>query len=906
MSSGGDRGRLKALNDYKAFNRAHKKQSISFLDAQARRQRVCESYDDFASILDKFVKIADDAATRNVDCFVVVDIECDYVTPGSNQPDQPFYWHEFFLRQSGLSDDDIAKRRDCQSKLNAEFAKIKNRATKQKRRPQFDTDSRTKGLVKSDIFSLQLACVQDNADTLTTAVHMVKVAETCDGRTMPPAFFRLFSHKSIVWTNVGIEEDLRALNRAFFNDSLIDVRWVDTKSLAESIFGNPMPKLANVQGEGVLGLFQRVFLDKNWTWNKSPAITRSHWWSRQWTDAQIGYALMDVHSIVMVIREILPRLPKTPGQMASLFPLVRDKKATAPAASASFIKDSVTAPFEYNDSSDSENDIIMRWDEPKKSAVVVGKQASVDNKMDDSSSSDEESTSSDDSSSSSSEESVEPAAAAETMDQDEIVEDYRGVLLEECPAIDDEEEVNTRVVDPRASRDVREFDVDVVGKAEFVAPLMSQVGRKLSDRIAKWLRTSVKMNVRSFNKWPNMPMVMATAISGLRRSSAIIRRNINFVLGHFEPKWSEQEKAIFFENVGNAGRLLSPARIIYILKVTEFKIVHLVSLYHEAIFAILSRKPEAAQPFLNLLESLYGKTAAEKLVVFRSYDDNEERAKCFMAATDDAHLVVLCNQIARRFGKKKPAPFRMTHFPSYVAMVARAVDDGVMRFDLAKKIISESVAGDKRTALEALKPYDLLHAHVSHSWGIPTHHPLPPLPPPPFCHDDAFHQVPLKPIKILTQEIASQVAQRLQGEERIFVSVRECNDFAYNASSLGVVGFTAARWEEAFFLFPLSFPSPLQIIAEAIGQKELVCINVKHATHLLGPKFNFVWLGGFRTTRRRNGFFRSAVDNLYEMLDIPLCLNHSRDPLSHPSQIDPVALRHITAELFHMVQADGL
>ena len=889
-----DFSRQKAFREYKSFRASNPKVDVSFLDTLARRRRVCDSYDKFASVLNKFVEVADESAARGIDCYMVVDLEGDYVEPGSKQPRQPHYWHEHQIRQADGTNDDIKDRREIQSQLDKEFSRIKNKATRQKRRPEFEAQSRVRGLVQSDVFSLQLACIQDNDDELTAAVHMVKVAETADGRTLPPALFRLFSHKSIIWINVGIEEDLKALNRSFFNDSLCDIRWVEAKEIVEAVHGKPLPKQSDVQGEGVLGLFQRVFLDKKWTWKKSPLLTRSHWWDRSWTDDQVAYALMDVHSIVMVVREMLPRLPKPLGCMASPFPLRREKKAVALATKGTFIHDSVTAPFEFNESSDSEDDIFMSVRPAK-----VSKQMNV---------------STDDGVGTSFASSVQEvdAAVAKTAD-DEVIEDYRDVLLGDCPS---EIDVDDVIPSTSASSDSLqtmseaiaispEFVVDVVDKNEFIAPLLTHVEQNMVSRLVKMLRAGAKINVRTVKSWPNMPVVLAKAAATFQRFSVTKRRNINLVLSFFASRWSEKEKLVFFENAAAIAHLLSPAKIIGILKMEDFSIAHLVTLHHEVIGDAFVRKPDMARPFLDLLGSVYGKTAAEKLRIFRSYDSDKRRARCFIEAADDAHLVQLCNQVARRHGLERPVAFRMVQLPQCARVVAKAVEEGVMSFDVALKSLTESVAGEKMRAMEMLRPYDLLFPHLMEAWGLSTDdsHPPPP-PPPPVCADDEFHRISRRPIKILTEDLASQVVQLLQKEQRIYISVRECNDYCYDPSSLGAVGFTAAGWDEVFFLFPLSFPSPAKIIVKAIGQRKLVCINAKQAGVLLGPGFNLVWCAQSRLTRRVRGFFRSAFDTFFESVGVSRCPNHSLDPLVHPNLINPVVLKHIVAELQLMVESD--
>ena len=73
---------------------------------------------------------------------------------------------------------------------------------------------------------------------------------------------------------------------------------------------------------------------------------------------------------------------------------------------------------------------------------------------------------------------------------------------------------------------------------------------------------------------------------------------------------------------------------------------------------------------------------------------------------------------------------------------------------------------------------------------VAVYAPLPP--PPPVGIDDAFHRIYRRPIKILAKDMASQAARCLQKEQRIYISVRERNDYCFDPSSLSAVGFTAA------------------------------------------------------------------------------------------------------------------
>ena len=311
---------------------------------------------------------------------MILDTEGDHVIPSqTKRKPQPYFWHKYQLRLDGCTEDQIAQREQYQDSIGAEYARIKNTKTRQNQRPAFEQDSRDRGLVTSDVYSFQLACIQDDDDSLTCAAHLVNIINSVDGRTLPPSLFQLLAHPNVVWMNVGVENDIHALNRAFFEDKLSNVRFLDVKTAVEGVYGSPLPKREDVQGEGGLGLFQRVFSAEKLTWRKSPLITRSHWWTSDWDDGQVHYALMDVHSIAMMMRKLIPHMSLSPGAMSSTYPYKRANKSASRRGRKQRM-DSVTAPFEFASSPNSDDDVFLR-SSPKRepqsptSANTSGKRA---------------------------------------------------------------------------------------------------------------------------------------------------------------------------------------------------------------------------------------------------------------------------------------------------------------------------------------------------------------------------------------------------------------------------------------------------------------------------------------------------------------------------------------------------
>ena len=86
--------------------------------------------------------------------------------------------------------------------------------------------------------------------------------------------------------------------------------------------------------------------------------------------------------------------------------------------------------------------------------------------------------------------------------------------------------------------------------------------------------------------------------------------------------------------------------------------------------------PTIAKPFVDLLGSLYGKLAAEKLRVCWSRDGDKRWARCFIGAVDSAHLAQPSNRVASYNGLELPVAFWMVRLPQCTRMIAKAVRAG--------------------------------------------------------------------------------------------------------------------------------------------------------------------------------------------------------------------------------------
>ena len=322
MSYGNERDRQRCHKEYMGFRRRVPKRDVTFLDDRCRRGRICETVEQLDVFVNGILGLADAAAETGSDVVVVLDVETEYSIPGSTKrkPD-PYFWHRRQLREDGISEVELKGRESFQRQSDAEYAAIKNQKTRQNRRATFRANAREHGMVKSDVFCFQMSCVQDEESEYTFIANPVLISDKsfAGGRLASPPLERLMRHPNVIWVNSGIHGDLLAMSDCFFDGGLIGMRHVELKTLVEDALGEKLTRREDVDGCGVLGIFQRVFLQERWTWEKDPLLTRSHWWD-VWTKEMVEYAFNDVFSVDMVLRQILPNLNSSIRDFAAIFP----------------------------------------------------------------------------------------------------------------------------------------------------------------------------------------------------------------------------------------------------------------------------------------------------------------------------------------------------------------------------------------------------------------------------------------------------------------------------------------------------------------------------------------------------------------------------------------------------------
>ena len=160
----------------------------------------------------------------------------------------------------------------------------------------------------------------------------------------------MLSHESVVWIGLGIYEDLQSISDSFYEGNLVGPKYVDLKDVMETAFG-PLKKQDDIAGNGLLGHFQRVFYTEGLTWAKSPLITRSKF-SGYWSDAQVEYMLMDVHSVNLIMGKLEPKVGDA-SAMAEVFPVRREetKEVAGEAAQTAAATDVSFDPFSFESTS---------------------------------------------------------------------------------------------------------------------------------------------------------------------------------------------------------------------------------------------------------------------------------------------------------------------------------------------------------------------------------------------------------------------------------------------------------------------------------------------------------------------------------------------------------------------------
>ena len=301
MSFGNAKDRLRKYKEYLDFRKNVPKKDISFLTRKERRSRVCETVEELEPFIDRILVLADKAAAKGDEIVCTLDVEEDFVDPKkSNKKEDQFFWHKRQLAADGVPRDEINRWEAVQKKMAKEW-QGKSAKSKRNQRAEYELKRWEEGLVKSDCFSVQVAAVQDKGNEATFIANLRRVAANSfgDGVAAPALLRRLLAHKAIVWSGVGIKEDLKLVSDSLFRGAVGGFKCVELQAVYEAWKG-PLVKDPKFYGMGLLGIFQRVFEDMGWTWPKSPMLTRCNW-SGQWSDDMIEYGLMDVHGVVMIL-----------------------------------------------------------------------------------------------------------------------------------------------------------------------------------------------------------------------------------------------------------------------------------------------------------------------------------------------------------------------------------------------------------------------------------------------------------------------------------------------------------------------------------------------------------------------------------------------------------------------------
>ena len=163
------------------------------------------------------------------------------------------------------------------------------------------------------------------------------------------------------------------------------------------------------------------------------------------------------------------------------------------------------------------------------------------------------------------------------------------------------------------------------------------------------------------------------------------------------------------------------------------------------------------------------------------------------------------------------------------------------------------------------------------------------------CDDDRFHSNNSKFVKVLTIDMAERVIQKMRAEDSLYMGYRNNNDPAYDESAVGAFGFSAKHWEEVYVLFPQSFPVPAKLVADAIGNKRVFCVNVKGTAERVGEGFRLFEVGGPRPGGRKGR--AETVAKVMAEKGFVFCEKTVWDIFHSPLLVSDSAMRHLVAEI---------
>ena len=178
-----------------------------------------------------------------------------------------------------------------------------------------------------------------------------------------------------------------------------------------------------------------------------------------------------------------------------------------------------------------------------------------------------------------------------------------------------------------------------------------QMQNEQARKITKILECK-KLNCKALSKISMAPLVLAKAVSDVKRISSSVRRNFNAMMDFLSFRWNERQKVIFLKNVTDNERFCGPAKIISHLKMRDADPRLMLSITHDLTILCLKEQPTQARSLMQLIGEIYGQGEVRKLEVFKQSDFySTARARYFLEAADEnnlaAHASILMSLISR-------------------------------------------------------------------------------------------------------------------------------------------------------------------------------------------------------------------------------------------------------------------
>ena len=296
--------------------------NLRFESPEERRKRTCCRSFQLIPYVKKILARAEEAKEKGEFVTCILDIEGDQVNRdtelrkrvrdwrGKIVPGDIYYHHRRALLKAGVTPSQIRKREETQKSISANW---RNKKPAQKIRDYFEVQANRVGvgLLKSDCHVVSISVEGDTDNECSFLLQATRLIETENSGEvrLPPIFRELLTHESIVFTNVGIFDDLAVIINAFYGGRLDGVKYVDLRELMADRWGSDAP-------EGLQAIFERAF--PHLTLPKDKWITMGHWWISRLQDRQIEYALLDT----IAPKEVLQVTKHLESQSVSAFSVV--------------------------------------------------------------------------------------------------------------------------------------------------------------------------------------------------------------------------------------------------------------------------------------------------------------------------------------------------------------------------------------------------------------------------------------------------------------------------------------------------------------------------------------------------------------------------------------------------------